>query len=214
MRAMLLITLLAGTSVVLGQCSVSDQTICTGTVDAATIIVNGMEFHTESNACYFVGAGDSLSLDAINCLIMVESGGGVNANGVNHLVLAKAGAHVGFCGSGYANRVNHEQDLASLDCLGAGNTAMICEQVTFNFVTGLASAAQASGSLLQVNGRSLVAGAGLPAGSALQVMDATGRVVLQRVMSAGERMDRGTLPDGCYLVHGGGGVQPLRFVLQ
>ncbi|MCB9169953.1 MAG: hypothetical protein H6594_06325 [Flavobacteriales bacterium] len=210
-HSLLLLVVLSAPVAVQAQCVYAQDT-CAGAVDASTILVNGTLFSTDSYACFYVGPGDSLSVDAINNFIMVESGGKVNVNGVNNVVLAKAGASVAFCGSGYNNFVDHEPGLASQLCM-SGNIDIVCAQVTIIGPTGIGER-QDAGPVLSWSGDVLSLIHCNPGAVLVEVVDLQGRIVARSPLRSEGSLRLDDLAHGLYTarVPERPDVPPLRFV--
>lgn len=193
------------------QCIFENDT-CTAFLDANTLLVSDEQSLTGAGQCILVQAGGELTYDGAYAVILVEDGGTVNANGAFNLVLAKSGANVGFCGSGYANRVKHEAGV-SLNCM-TGNTAGVCAEIIFIDAANVAMTERAS-SMHFDPARMVMQVSGVEPNALLVVIDGAGRTVLSSNVRS-TSVDLRDLPAGSYAasLQGDHDRRNLRFIIK
>ncbi|MBK8227802.1 MAG: hypothetical protein IPK70_11590 [Flavobacteriales bacterium] len=207
-RIPLLCSTIVSTTLALAQCPAPASTVCEVAVPANAIEVSGTQSLSGASQCFLIPAGASLDYVGAYSVFLVETGGSVNANGTSNLVIAKSGASVGFCGSGYANQVNHAG--ATLSCM-TGNAQVVCTDVVFTFPTAISDLGEVPEVWFDEASRSLHV-RGYHAGRAIELWDAAGR---RASPTGGARgiFELGHLAPGVYVVRSGSEGPVHRFLL-
>lgn len=183
--------------VALAQCQ-NIVSSCTGEINADTQFITGTVHLAVSNSCFYVGSGDSLSLDGLNNQVLVAAGGKVNFNGVSNRALAQAGATVGFCGSGYGNWVYREPGV-NLVC-ATQNNMQDCDEIIFINTVGINALAWEERLPAYDAARQVVLVQAGPGSAGYVLHDAMGRTAWSGRLNGDALVDMARLPSGTYLL--------------